>query len=513
MTTEKAAERGRRRRTAKAVAGAVALLLVLGASCAPTDRPAGSLAVAGGLIGFVLLGLVLGLRLGADGRLPRRSRVAWRWIALAFVAHMLVGAFYGTAAATGRNPGSWFLAAYAVRLLLVVSLLAAAFTFPRSRSGPHAVGLLIDSLMLAGSTLLTCWYFVVGPAIQRGFDGAADVLALIIPLADVSFLAATSYVLVRGVLDHAARTLTFLIVSVSFLTVPDLYIARSTVAERLAPAHGPTLGLAAAGISVMVLACLDQFGTRPDPALDAAAGSGHTLRSMSSLPYIAVLLGYVLLLVAAAHSPFYPWGGLAVGTIIMTGGVVVRQVLQLRATERLATVDQLTGLLNRDGLRQGLDRVQDRARRSGRPAAVLLFDLDGFKVLNDTLGHAAGDDALAQFGQVLRRNVLGTDLVARLGGDEFAVTLNNVRGPQDAVVVAERILADLAEPITVAETSQLLRASVGIAMTSGDDSPRDALHRADLAMYEAKRGSGSSWRVYVPHEADDAEATASIPRA
>jgi diguanylate cyclase (GGDEF)-like protein len=501
-----AASPGRRRRATLVASWAVAPLLVLVTSLVPTDRPEGAIAFASGLSVLEAVGLLLSVRLGLHRRLPRRIRRAWRWIAVAFVIHLLVGAFYGAAAAVGGQAGeNWSLAAYGVRLLLIVSLCGAALAFRQPGRAPHELGLLVDTLMLAGSTQLTCWYVVVGPAISRGFEGLGDVLALI-PLADVLFLASVSYVLVRGVRESARRTLVFLTVGVAFLTVPDLSIAQRAVDERMASAEGPMLGMVMAGIYLMVLAGIHQVVTAPRPhERQTRRWSSETPHSMTVVPYVAVMLGFLLLLVAAAQSPFYPWGGLVVGTVVMTGGVVVRQVLHLRETQRLATVDPVTGLSNRASLRQGLERAQDRAGRTGRPAAVLLFDLDGFKAVNDTLGHAAGDEALVAFGAVLRRNVLGADVVARLGGDEFAVVLNEVRGPQDAVVVAERILADLCEPVALAGVLHRLRTSVGIALTFGADGPRDVLHRADLAMYEAKRGSGSAWRVHVPDGSDEAD--------
>jgi diguanylate cyclase (GGDEF)-like protein len=492
------------RRAAVAAAWAVVPLLVLANGLVHADRETGAILAGAGLSVLELLGLVLSGRLAFDRRLPLPIRHAWRWIAMAFVTHLLVGACYVTASTeTGPAADRWILAAYGVRIVLSVSLLAAACTLRRPGRARHEWGLLVDTLMVAGSALLTGWYFVVGPAISRGFSSTADVLALVIPLADVIFLAGSAYMLIRGVVDGAGRTLAILTAAVAFLTVADLFIAGRAVDGHMIPTTGPMLGMVMAGVYLMVLACVQQIVAAPRLAeggiIERSGGSG---RWVTFLPYLAVLLGYVLLLVAAARSPFYPWGGLAVGIIVMTGGVVVRQVLQLRESQRLAAVDHITGLSNRAALRQGLDRVQERVRRTGRPAAVMLFDLDGFKAVNDTLGHSAGDEALACFGAVLRRNVLGTDLVARMGGDEFAVVLTEVRGPQDAVVVAERILADLVEPVILAGTPRQLRTSVGIALATGLDAPRGVLHQADLAMYEAKRGSGSAWRVYVSDEVD-----------
>jgi diguanylate cyclase (GGDEF)-like protein len=126
----------------------------------------------------------------------------------------------------------------------------------------------------------------------------------------------------------------------------------------------------------------------------------------------------------------------------------------------------------------------------------MLFDLDGFKAINDTYGHEAGDHALAAFATVLRECVLGRDVVGRLGGDEFVVILERIREPQDAVVVVARILEALRRPQEIGSIELVLRTSVGIALTRGDhDTPAAALARADKAMYEAKRSHECRWAL------------------
>jgi diguanylate cyclase (GGDEF)-like protein len=103
------------------------------------------------------------------------------------------------------------------------------------------------------------------------------------------------------------------------------------------------------------------------------------------------------------------------------------------------------------------------------------------------------------FARLLRHSVLGSDLAARLGGDEFVVVLTRVHGPQDAVVVAERILAALRTPLCLDGHSVRIGASIGISVTTGDveDTVATLVKRTDLAMYEAKQDAGSAWRVYV----------------
>ena len=156
--------------------------------------------------------------------------------------------------------------------------------------------------------------------------------------------------------------------------------------------------------------------------------------------------------------------------------------------ERHALHDALTGLPNRkhfvDRLRHALERTR---RREGRKVAVLFMDLDGFKVLNDSLGHEAGDLLLTVVGQRLRRSLRPEDVLARFGGDEFVVLIEDVDAPEDAVRVAERITEDLGRPFTLEGRSLFASASIGIGMGNArTKSPEDLLRDADTAMYRAK---------------------------
>jgi diguanylate cyclase (GGDEF)-like protein/PAS domain S-box-containing protein len=181
-----------------------------------------------------------------------------------------------------------------------------------------------------------------------------------------------------------------------------------------------------------------------------------------------------------------------------------------------ATHDALTGLVNRATFWRMLDESMDKASTGARedaPAhrvAVLYLDLDGFKQVNDTMGHEAGDLLLAWFGALLRRCVPAPDVAARLGGDEFAVLLTQLR-PSDPIGLARRIVAELAEPFRIDGKPLYVRTSIGIAVSgTGADSASVMLHRADLAMYHAKRYKTEGWQVYVDDVADCARATAAL---
>lgn len=160
---------------------------------------------------------------------------------------------------------------------------------------------------------------------------------------------------------------------------------------------------------------------------------------------------------------------------------------------RLARYDQLTGLANRRLLEDRMETVLARCRRKQCRAAVLFIDLDGFKQVNDTLGHAAGDLLLQHVGQQLKRSVREVDTVARLGGDEFVILLEEVAQEQQAMVVAETVRRALQQPAHLGGQLVQTRASIGLAFYP--DHGLEAGHilrHADQAMYLEKKSSRSS---------------------
>jgi diguanylate cyclase (GGDEF)-like protein len=153
----------------------------------------------------------------------------------------------------------------------------------------------------------------------------------------------------------------------------------------------------------------------------------------------------------------------------------------------LAMTDELTGTLNRRGFLAQLMRANEAARRGGPKGVLILCDLDGFKALNDRLGHAFGDHVLRQVGLALMRGVRKMDVTARLGGDEFALLLigADVAAARRRVQAFARALAQIAPSLGGPGTP--LSASFGLAVIDGGEDETAVLHRADMAMYENKR--------------------------
>jgi diguanylate cyclase (GGDEF)-like protein/PAS domain S-box-containing protein len=198
-----------------------------------------------------------------------------------------------------------------------------------------------------------------------------------------------------------------------------------------------------------------------------------------------------LLWIEAQASPLLDEDGELYGAVASYDDVTLR-VEEDRRTRREADTDPLTGLANRRALERTLASSLGRAAARGRAAAVLMLDLDGFKAINDSHGHAAGDAALREVARRLRRCVRERDLVARLGGDEFVVLLTDVGGSSGAAAEAcERVHAVLSEPIALEQADVRLRAAIGVATfpADGADAPALLAH-ADRAMYAAKAAGG-----------------------
>ena len=170
-----------------------------------------------------------------------------------------------------------------------------------------------------------------------------------------------------------------------------------------------------------------------------------------------------------------------------------------RSEERLsylARYDHLTQLANRSLFRDRLEQALARANRNGSLVALMFLDLDGFKTVNDTLGHACGDELLKEAARRIEGNVRHSDTVARLGGDEFAIMLEGLVYAQDAAPVAREILEILSQPFLLDEQRVLVTASIGIAVcppTEGDRLLKDA----DAAMYRAKERGRNTYEFYT----------------
>jgi diguanylate cyclase (GGDEF)-like protein/PAS domain S-box-containing protein len=179
----------------------------------------------------------------------------------------------------------------------------------------------------------------------------------------------------------------------------------------------------------------------------------------------------------------------------------------------LAQHDPLTDLPNRALLEEHLGHVLGQARRDRRRVGVLLLDLDGFKRINDTLGHLSGDRLLRAVGERLRHSVRASDLVARLGGDEFAVVQAAIDDLHGAAVLASKLIETLARPFELGGEPTHLGASGGVAMFPDHGTTAEALIRAaDVALYRAKDESRNTFRLFTPEMEAKASQRLSLER-
>jgi diguanylate cyclase (GGDEF)-like protein len=185
-----------------------------------------------------------------------------------------------------------------------------------------------------------------------------------------------------------------------------------------------------------------------------------------------------------------------------TNRILLDQVDQRNRAEQdlqhLSTHDPLTSVPNRAYLRERMTAALARAQRTGRSVALVLLDLDHFKDVNDAYGHQAGDELLLAVADRLRGCVRASDVVARVGGDEFVLLLDDIGEPEEAAIVAERVLRCCSRPFLVAGQEVHTPPSMGIALYPSDCSAaEDLLKCADLAMYEAKESGRAAFRYYA----------------
>ena len=182
-----------------------------------------------------------------------------------------------------------------------------------------------------------------------------------------------------------------------------------------------------------------------------------------------------------------------IGLWLLAGAMVKRQRAE-DEIEHMAHFDLLTGLPNRPLLYDRMGIALSNAQRNKQVLAVFFLDLDGFKDVNDTLGHEAGDEVLIEVAHRLKQCVRGSDTVARLGGDEFVLVLSSTLNPAGSVAIATKIISALSEPIMFNDHPCTVGASIGIATYPKDGETQDALlSKADAAMYVAKEAGKNTY--------------------
>jgi diguanylate cyclase (GGDEF)-like protein/PAS domain S-box-containing protein len=178
--------------------------------------------------------------------------------------------------------------------------------------------------------------------------------------------------------------------------------------------------------------------------------------------------------------------------------LTIRDVTEQHQLKHQALHDTLTGLPNRALFTDRAEHAIASAQRTQTVAAILFIDLDDFKVVNDTMGHAVGDELLAGAAERLASVARESDTAARLGGDEFALLIENLRDPAAAEGFADRAVATFSEPFELSSGSVLAGATVGVATTQDSSDVGELLRHADLSLYAAKSEGKRRWHQYEP---------------
>nr|BFD94304.1 hypothetical protein KitaXyl93_56640 [Kitasatospora sp. Xyl93] len=187
-----------------------------------------------------------------------------------------------------------------------------------------------------------------------------------------------------------------------------------------------------------------------------------------------------------------------VGALVLTLRDVTEQRRMERELTHRAFHDSLTGLANRVLFQDRVGHALSRGERSGAVTGVLFIDLDDFKVVNDTQGHAVGDELLVAVSLRISTALRASDTAARLGGDEFAVLVEDARRPADVDIIAAGVLAVFAEPFRLKSGAVRVSASIGVATTEDSVDAAELLTHADLALYSAKAAGRRQWCHYRP---------------
>ena len=402
--------------------------------------------------------------------------------------------------------------------LLAVPLVAAGLLCLRP-SGPatERLGALLDGVIVAAALVLVSWVTVLGPVFRHGTGSAfSQAVSLAYPAGDV--------VIATLVVSSLARTrrfrgnpLVLLGVGLLAMAVSDSVYAWLTQAGTYRTGNPVDIGWVVA-YALIGLAALGPDTVSADVAVPS---DGSVFWVM--LPYVVsgTAFGVLLFAIVADRAEDATVEACAA---LLCAVVIGRQLLTLvdngrlharlrdkvselgareRELERLAFLDPLTGLANRTAFLARVDAAVAERAAAPAPLSVLFIDLDDFKAVNDTLGHAAGDELLAEAASRLCARV-GTALAARLGGDEFGILVEGT-DPDPPTAMADRIHEAFRSPFPVADRQMLVRASIGIAHTETGHVPGpELLRQADIAMYAAKRRGKGSSQVFGPDLADGA---------
>jgi diguanylate cyclase (GGDEF)-like protein len=478
-------------------------LLLLAYGCWQAfDWPPGHRALIGGLFFFPFDAAVIWAIWRASTRCSAspRLRSAWRLLACAAVADLCGDIGSTIYEASGMNPypsvvDLMYLSFYP---LMMWGLLRFSVG-ERSLSDRLRLGL--DLAVVAIGSSVVVLYLVLEPTITQGGSSVPELaVSVAYPVGDMVILVGLASVMLRQAAPSARRALQFAAVGLLLFVVADV------VYDYMALHSSYQSGDAVDALYLVALSFFAVGAAAQETAAPPQKVPRESARRRASwLPYFATAIGFGLLIFVERHDPFFPNLSLAAVAVLLAALVSARQFLAQRdllhtqgELSYLSLHDGLTGLPNRVLVYDRAEQLLARARRQQASGAVLYVDIDGFKRVNDTLGHAAGDDLLKVVSARLAASIREGDTVGRLGGDEFAVLVEHPVAEASPELVAERLLEVVRQPIDLnIENGRtiLITASIGIAY-GRQASAEEMLSDADLALYEAKAAGKDCFRVF-----------------
>ncbi len=464
----------------------------------------------------------------------RRIGLAWTILAISVFSYA-VGDTIWCILEAGLGQSPWPSPADYFYLLFYPLFLGGVLFLPPGRlSAREWIKRSLDMGIILLAAVLGLWNLLLGPiqAANHTADVVTQILSLAYPVGDLLLLWASLMLIYHRYKDQLSSATLFLVCGAILMLVTDSFFSYQSLVGTYVSGGILDIGWVVAFLTIGLAGVLkaseihSPAGKTQENQLEQPASLPTWI---SYLPYVWLAGAYLLLL--QSHSTPLPMDfySLSLGTGVVIGLVVIRQLvesnenshlndqlrtallsLQTNANKQLETnqelqieinerkraeqqlthdalTDALTGLPNRVLFIDRLGQAIEYAKRHNHPFSVLFLDLDHFKVINDSMGHSAGDHLLVAIAQRLRMSLRSSDTVARLGGDEFMILLEGTNDLESVIASTNRVQEDLKLPFNLDSHKVFITASIGIVLSTSDyERPEDILRDADLAMYRAK---------------------------